>query len=263
MSEFVLKGKRVVLTDGESAASLLISDGNIVSIGEHNAEYDLPAKDIYDLGCSVLMPGIIDVHVHINEPGRTEWEGFETATQAAAAGGLTTLADMPLNSSPVTTTVESFRKKLNESSTKLAVDVAYHAGVVPDHAEQLNKVLSMGAIAGKAFMIDSGIDEFPFADRDTLHEAMTVLKTHNKPLLAHAELELSLDLPEPPWTRFKDYLASRPQAMETGAVKLLIELCKETGCAVHVVHLSATEPLEMLRAARAKGLPITVETSPH
>lgn len=263
MNHFVLKGKHIVLPSGVAAASILIVEGVIEAIGGYDADFDQSAINTIDMQEMVIMPGLVDVHVHINEPGRTEWEGFETATQAAAAGGVTTVIDMPLNSSPVTTTVESFQQKLEAADGKLAVDVAYHAGVVPDHAEQLDQVLSMGAIAGKAFMIDSGIDEFPFADRNALRAGMRVLKAHNKPLLAHGEVELGVNTPAPPWTRFNDYLASRPQAMETAAVKMLIELCQETGCAVHLVHLSATEPLEMLRAARAKGLPITVETSPH
>ena len=261
MGTFILQGERVVFPDGERPGSLYITDNQIKAVGRRHqfAGYE----ELIDVGASVIMPGMIDVHVHINEPGRTEWEGFETATKAAAFGGTTTLVDMPLNSTPVTTTIENFQQKLDAAEGKLAVNVAYHAGVIPDHVEQLDQLLAMGAIAGKAFMIDSGMEDFPFADRDTLREAMFVLKKHGKPLLAHGELELNLDLPNTPWIKFSDYLGSRPQAMEAAAVKMLIELCEETKCAVHLVHLSATEPLAMLRSARERGLPITVETSPH
>lgn len=261
MSVFILQGERVIFPDGERPGALYISEGQIKAIGRRHqfAGYE----EVIDVGDRIIMAGVIDVHVHINEPGRTDWEGFETATRAAAAGGTTTLVDMPLNSSPVTTTIENFQQKLDAAEGKLVVNVAYHAGAIPKHADHLDQVLSMGAIAGKAFMIDTGMEDFPYADRETLREAMVVLKKHNKPLLAHGELDLNLDLPPTPWTKFSDYLASRPSAMETAAVKMLIELCAETGCAVHLVHLSAVEPLVMLREARASGLPITVETSPH
>ena len=247
MGTFILQGERVVFPDGERPGSIYITDGEIRAVGRRHqfAGYE----ELIDVGSQVIMPGMIDVHVHINEPGRTDWEGFETATKAAAVGG--------------TTTVESFQQKLDAAEGKLSVNVAYHAGVIPNHAAHLDQLLSMGAIAGKAFMINSGMDDFPFSDRETLREAMLVLKNHGKPLLAHGELDLNLKTPPAPWTKFSDYLASRPQAMETAAVQMLIELCEETGCAVHLVHLSAIEPLEMLRSARKRGLPITVETSPH
>lgn len=261
MSVFVLQGERVIFPDGDRPGALYISEGHIKAVGRRHqfAGYE----QVIDVGGKIIMAGIVDVHVHINEPGRADWEGFSTATKAAAYGGITTLVDMPLNSTPVTTTIDHFQQKLDAAENQLAVNVAYHAGVIPGHVAHLDKVLGMGAVAGKAFMIDSGMEDFPFADRETLREAMLVLKKHNKPLLAHGELKLDLEMPKTPWTKFADYLASRPQAMETAAVKMLIELCEETGCAVHLVHLSATEPLALLRSSRAKGLPITVETSPH
>ncbi|MEM8858619.1 MAG: amidohydrolase family protein, partial [Chloroflexota bacterium] len=187
MDKWILKGNRVVLPEGESSVSLVIAENTIESIEPHDFQLDNLTQttvDVVDVEEAIIMPGLIDLHVHINEPGRTEWEGFDTATQAAAAGGITTLVDMPLNSSPVTTTTGNFQKKLDAASGKLVVDVAYHAGVIPEHVDHLDQVLEMGAIAGKAFMIDSGIDDFPFADRETLREAMLVLKKHNKPLLA-------------------------------------------------------------------------------
>ncbi len=263
MSGLVIKSRRVVFPGGERPAVILVRDGIIQEVREYADELNTGDLPVLDFGDDVVMPGIIDVHVHVNEPGRTEWEGFETATKAAAMGGVTTIVDMPLNSTPVTTTVENFRAKLDAAEGKLAVNVAYHAGVIPDHADQLDQVLEMGAIAGKAFMIDSGMEDFPFADRDTLREAMMVLKRHGKPLLAHGELALDLAQPQQPWIKFADYLASRPQAMETAAVKMLIDLCAETDCAVHLVHLSATDALPLLKDARGGGLPITVETSPH
>ncbi len=263
MTQLVVKSQRVIFPEGERPAVIVIRDGIIQKVKDFDDEPETFNSQLLDVGEQVVMPGIIDVHVHINEPGRTDWEGFATATRAAAMGGATTLVDMPLNSTPVTTTVENFQAKLDAAEGQLATNVAYHAGVIPNHVKELDQLLSMGAIAGKAFMIDSGMEDFPFSDQATLRDAMRVLKKHGKPLLAHGELDLQLPMPATPWVKYEDYLASRPPSMEIEAVKMLIELCAETDCAVHLVHLSAAEPLAILQEARAGGLPITVETSPH
>ena len=260
---YLIKSRRVVFPDQVAPAGLLIAYGRI----ERIIPYDGPLPDrvgtVRDFGDLVVMPGLIDMHVHLNEPGRTEWEGFGTGTRAAMAGGVTTLVDMPLNSSPVTTTLEAFEAKLKAAKGKLAVDCAFYAGVVPDQINAVDRLLTAGCVAGKAFMIDSGIDEFAWADRNTLVRGMRQLARQGKPLLAHAEVDIRRELPPTPWRTYADYLASRPPEMEGAAIKLLIDLCRATGCAVHIVHLATAKALPMIREAKAEGLPLTVETAPH
>lgn len=257
--------ERVYLPSGVTRAAVVIAGERIVEIADPDT---LPVKLArQDLGRIALLPGLVDCHVHINQPGRTHWEGFETATLAAAAGGVTSLVDMPLNCLPVTTTVAGLEAKLQDLNGCLHVDVGFWGGVVPGNAEQLAGLATRGILGAKAFLCDSGIDEFPASDAATLREAMLVLARAGIPLLAHAELEAPL--PEPLCAPPEDpgsyacWLDRRPAAWEEAAIGLLIDLCRETGCAVHIVHLSAASALPMLQAARAEGLPITVETCPH
>jgi allantoinase len=211
------------------------------------------------------MPALVDSHVHINEPGRTEWEGFQTATAAAALGGVTVLGDMPLNCLPVTTTAAALEAKRTASQGLLSVDVALWGGIVPGNVTQLAPMVEAGASGFKAFLCHSGIDEFPDSPRPVLREAMRELSLLGVPLLVHAELEH--DLPDPPLEaaphEYLSWLHARPRSFEDAAVAMMIELVRETGCRVHVVHLSSGSALPMLRTARADGLPITVETCPH
>lgn len=202
-------------------------------------------------------------HVHINEPGRTEWEGFDRATRAAAAGGVTTLVDMPLNSSPVTTSRDAFARKLDASVGKLHVDVGFWAGVMPGNAEELARLAEAGVLGAKAFLCHSGIDEFPKATEEVLREAMPRMRDAGIPLLAHAELELPVDQTEAHGARYASWLSSRPRTWEDAAISLLIELCREMRCPVHVVQLSSASALPMIAAAKDEGLPFTVETCPH
>jgi allantoinase len=257
--------ERVYLPSGVTRAAVVIAGERIVEIADPDT---LPATlERLDLGRVALLPGLVDCHVHINQPGRTHWEGFETATLAAAAGGVTSLVDMPLNCLPVTTTVAGLEAKLADLHGSLHVDVGFWGGVVPGNASELAGLATRGILGAKAFLCDSGIDEFPASDAATLREAMIVLARAGIPLLAHAELEHAL--PEPLCSPPEDpgsyacWLDRRPAAWEEAAIGLLIELCRETGCAVHIVHLSAASALPMLQAARAEGLPITVETCPH
>jgi allantoinase len=260
--------ERVYLPSGVSRAAVVIAGERIVEIADPDT---LPVKlPRVDLGRVAILPGLVDCHVHVNQPGRTQWEGFETATLAAAAGGVTSLVDMPLNCLPVTTTVAGLEAKLADLHGCLHVDVGFWGGVVPGNADELARLAGRagGSILGaKAFLCDSGIDEFPASDAATLREAMIVLSRAGIPLLAHAELEGPL--PEPLRAPPEDpgsyacWLDRRPAAWEEAAIGLLIALCRETGCAVHIVHLSAASALPMLQAARAGGLPITVETCPH
>lgn len=216
--------------------------------------------DAEDYGDNIIMPGVIDVHVHINEPGRTEWEGFETATQAAAAGGSTTLIDMPLNASPVTTTVEAFNKKLAASENKLNVNVGFYAGLIPGNTKHLEALIQRGVVGVKCFLTHSGIDEFPNVTEQDLDEAMPILAKHNIPLLAHCELSDNLVAKGLNPERYIEYLKSRPKYWENDAVDLMIRKCKQHQCPVHIVHVSSDECLSKIEAAKAAGLPITAET---
>ncbi|HEX4336858.1 MAG TPA: allantoinase AllB [Polyangiaceae bacterium] len=254
-----LRSTRVVLPDGTAPATVLFADGRIEAI----ATGPTLLEGVLDVGDLVVSPGIVDCHVHVNEPGRTEWEGFETATRAAAAGGVTTLVDMPLNSIPVTTSADALAAKVASSENERFVDVGFWGGVVPRNANELPGLARAGVLGCKAFLVHSGIDEFPNATEADLRAAMPVLRDHGLPLLAHAELDLGAPpLHESP-RAYAGYLASRPPEWEDAAIRLLVRLCRETGCAVHVVHLSSAGSLETLRRAKAEGLPISAETCPH
>ena len=218
--------------------------------------------DAEDYGNAVIMPGVIDVHVHINEPGRTEWEGFETATQAAAAGGSTTIIDMPLNASPVTTTLEALNQKLEASKGKMNVNVGFYAGLIPGNAAHLESLIHAGVVGVKCFLTHSGIDEFPNVTEKDLDEAMPIIAKHNIPLLAHCELydtEVDCDFDTNP-TSYQHYLASRPKKWENDAVDLMIRMCRKHNCPVHIVHVASAEALSQIEAAKKEGLPITAET---
>lgn len=259
---FVLRSKRVVTPDGVLEAAIVVREGTIVGIEE--PQHIPPTASVEDVGDLVVSPGLVDPHVHINEPGRTEWEGFETATRAAATGGITTLVDMPLNSSPVTTTVEGFKAKLAASHSKLNVDVGLHAGLVPSNAENLQPLLNTGVLGVKAFMIHSGIDDFPATTEEDLRKAMPVIAESGSPLLVHAELEFpNLESRITNNRSYREYLRSRPRRWENDAIAMMIRLCKEFRCRVHIVHVSSSEAIPMLREAKSEGLPITAETCPH
>jgi len=226
---------------------------------------------VIDCGDLVLMPGIVDTHVHVNEPGRTEWEGFETATRAAAAGGVTTIVDMPLNSIPATTSREAFRAKITAAKEKLRVDVGLWGGMVPGNSRELEGLLEEGVLGFKAFLVPSGVDEFGHVGEADLRAAMPILARQDAVLLAHAELPGPIDKAAKVWegaepaelSDYRRYLQSRPDASEVEAVELLVRLCRELNCRVHIVHVSSAEVLPVLKRARDEGLPITAETCPH
>ena len=218
--------------------------------------------DANDYGNAIIMPGVIDVHVHINEPGRTEWEGFETATQAAAAGGSTTIIDMPLNASPVTTTLKAFNEKLEASKGKMNVNVGFYAGLIPGNAGHLEDLIQAGVVGVKCFLTHSGIDEFPNVTEKDLDEAMPIIAKYNIPLLAHCELydsEIDCDFENHP-TSYQHYLASRPKQWENDAIDLMIRMCRKHNCPVHIVHVASAEALSKIDTAKKEGLPITSET---
>ncbi len=259
MARQAWKSRRVVRPDGVGPGVVLVRDGVIEGVVD-----EAPGgAEVFDCGDDVIGPGLVDCHVHVNEPGRTEWEGFDTATRAAAAGGVTTLVDMPLNSIPVTTDRAALAAKLAASQGKCFVDVGFWGGVVPGNARDLPALVAAGALGCKAFMVHSGIDEFPNATESDLLLAMPILRDHGVPLLAHAELDLGAQVTEKDPKAYRGYLESRPPAWEDAAIRLLVSLCRRTGCAVHVVHLSSASSIATLRAAKAEGLPVTAETCPH
>src|SRR5438552_1565292 len=259
----VIRGQRVVFPDGERPASVHVDDGLIVSIGDAR---DAPSgAEIVDCGSLVISPGIVDSHVHVNEPGRTEWEGFDTATRAAAAGGVTTIVDMPLNSIPVTTTPEALQQKARAASGRALVDYGFWGGVVPGNDEQLAPLARAGVRGFKCFLVASGIAEFSSVSEVDLRPAMTRLAELGLPLLVHAELPgpIAAASAAADPRRYASYLASRPLAAELEAIDLIVRLCRETGCRVHIVHLSTADALDRVRDARRAGLPLTLETCPH
>lgn len=264
----ILISRRAVVPEGMQPAALWLAGEQVSHITAPDAiPADVAAQTpIDDLGDAVLMAALVDTHVHINEPGRTEWEGFETATQAAAAGGITTLVDMPLNSDPVTTTLDALRVKLDAARGKLWVDTGFWGGVVPGNAGELKPMAEAGVRGFKCFLIHSGIDDFPNVTEADLKAAMPVLAELGLPLLVHAELDCGHPVELPAVSdagSYARYLASRPRRWELDAIALMIRLCRETRCPVHIVHLSCADALPMIREARAEGLPLTVETCSH
>lgn len=262
MNSLVVRSERVVLPDGVRAAAIHVGDGRIIGVAPYS---DRPANvRELDAGELMVLPGLVDTHVHMNDPGRAHWEGVDHATRAAAAGGVTTLVDMPLNSIPATTTVGALQAKQRAVSGRCYVDVAFWGGVVPGNTEALEPLARAGIAGFKCFLCPSGVEEFEHVTEHDLREAMPVVARLGLPLLAHAELpDRLLDPDEGDPRAYGTWLRSRPQAAETSAIDLLIGLAAEYGARVHVVHLASAEALSALRAARSGGVPITVETCPH
>jgi allantoinase len=256
----IIRSRRVVLPGGVRAATVHVDGTRIVRVADWD---DAPAgAPVVDAGDSVVMPGIVDTHVHTNEPGRTEWEGFETITRAAAAGGVTTILDMPLNSIPATTTVDALRVKREAASGKSHVNVEFIGGVVPGNTGELEGLADAGVRAFKCFLTPSGVGEFANVTEADLIDAFPVLERIGLPLMVHAEDPARL-LPAKASSRYADYLASRPVEAERSAISLLISLMKRWPVPVHIVHLSSAKSLDLIRDAKAAGLPLTVETCPH
>ena len=267
MSEpVVVRSRRVVTPNGMAPHSIHVRDGRIERVGEW-AEVPAGAR-LVDVEEHVVMPGIVDTHVHLNEPGRTEWEGFATATRAAAVGGVTTLVDMPLNSIPPTTTREAFAAKRAAAKGQCAVDVGFWGGVVPGNAGELAGMVEDGVRGFKCFLVDSGVEEFGWVGEAELRPAMEILAGLGAPLLVHAEVAGPIDrataqLADADPRRYSTYLASRPPGAEEQAIAMVTGLCKQTRARTHIVHHSAASALGLLKVARAQGLPITAETCPH
>jgi len=268
MADLVIRGQRVLLQAGLAPAALHVQDGRIVDI----TGYDVVghAARVVDAGESLVTPGVVDSHVHINEPGRTEWEGFRSATEAAAAGGITTVVDMPLNCIPATTTRAAAEIKLASLEGQLHVDVAFWGGVIPGNAGELRGLAEFGVPGAKCFLCPSGVDEFPCVARGDLELAMPVLRELGLTLLVHAEVPGPLESAEAQLARehadpraYATYLRSRPNAAEDEAVAMVIELSRKFGCPAHIVHLSSASALPLLQAAQSEGVPITAETCLH
>ncbi len=265
LAPYALRSRRVISDGGEIAATVVIADGKISAVLAYD---ETPSCPVEDLENKVLMPGLVDTHVHINEPGRTEWEGFNTATQSAAAGGITTVVDMPLNCTPVTTSVGALQQKLDALGDQLWVDCGFWGGVVPDSLDDLDDLLKAGVLGVKSFTIHSGIDDFPQVDETHIRRALPIIAAHNVPYLIHAELDRNDTPPAEIGSSYQSFLASRPRSWENDAIDMVIELAKEAQAAghmphLHIVHLSSAEALPAIKQARAAGIDITAETCPH
>jgi allantoinase len=261
----VFRSAAVLTAGSANPHTVHVRDGVIERVGAFD---EVPeGAELVDCGAGILLPGLVDTHVHINEPGRTEWEGFQSATRAAAAGGVTTLIEMPLNAIPPTTSVAGFTAKVAAARGQLQVDVGFWGGVVPGNGDQIGPLWDAGVFGFKAFMCPSGVEEFPAAGESDLVEVLPVLAALGAPLLVHAEdpdlLAHSVPAGAGRTRRHAEYLATRPPEAELVAIARLIALADRFGARVHVVHLSASEGIELLDRARGRGIAVTTETCPH
>jgi allantoinase len=253
MTDLVLRSRRVVTPEGERAAAVRVSGGRIAAV----EPYDTAGEDLGDLA---LLPGLVDTHVHVNEPGRTHWEGFATATRAAAAGGVTTIVDMPLNSLPPTVDVDALEAKRGATAGQVFVDVGFWGGAVPGNLDDLRPLHDAGVFGFKCFLSPSGVEEFGHLDVAELDRALRAVE--GALFLVHAEDPHALRTPASS-RRYIDFLASRPRAAENRAVTTVVETARQARARVHVLHLSSSDALDTLRAARRDGVRVTAETCPH
>ncbi|MFH8636026.1 allantoinase AllB [Streptomyces goshikiensis] len=261
--ELVLRSTRVITPGGTRAASVAVAAGKITAVLAHDAEVPAGAR-LEDFGDDVLLPGLVDTHVHVNDPGRTEWEGFWTATRAAAAGGITTILDMPLNSLPPTTTVDHLRIKQDVARAKAHVDVGFWGGALPDNVKDLRPLHDAGVFGFKCFLSPSGVEEFPQLDQERLATSLAEITGFGGLLIVHAEDPHHLEsAPQNPGPKYADFLASRPRDAENTAIQNLIDQARRLNARVHVLHLSSSDALPLIAAAKAEGVRITVESCPH
>ena len=255
-----VRSRRVVTPDGVRPGTILFDRGIISAIAPWDHPTPVPMEDFGD---AVLGPALVDTHVHINEPGRADWEGFSFATQAAAAGGVATLVDMPLNSVPPTTSVQSLREKREVALGQCAVDVGFLAGVVPGNARELRHLQHAGVFGFKAFVCDSGVSEFPPVSNADLRQALLMLASLDALLMVHAEDPSLLRATSGTARRHEEWLATRPASAEMRAVEDLIALAREFGARIHVVHVSSPDTARRIAEARDRGVRISGETCPH
>ena len=272
----IIRSEKVLVNGLFKPATIVVEAEKIMAIESFEFANTYPKDEIqlFDFGDRTLIPGLVDTHVHINEPGRAEWEGFVTATQAAAAGGITTVVDMPLNCSPVTTNVEALKQKLTSLEGKLWIDCGFWGGVTPDSLDDLEDLIQAGVLGVKSFTIDSGLDEFPRVDENHVRAAIRTLANHDIPYLIHAELEE--DAPGNPGQQTRDmrlgsymsFLDSRPKDWENRAIDMMISLAEEAksdgvSIKIHIVHLSSADSIQTIQQAKGRGLAISTETCPH
>ena len=258
-STLLIRSRRMVLPGGVTEAAVFVRDRRIAAIGGYDLRVD--ADRTVDLGDLPLLPGLVDSHVHVNEPGRTEWEGFATATRAALAGGVTTICDMPLNSSPVTTTVNALRTKIAAAAGQCAVDVAFWGGAVPGNLSEFAGLLDAGVVGFKCFLIDSGIPDFPPLSREEFRSAMRALAEPGAPMVVHAEDPSQVTTPSGP--SYDAFVASRPPVAERRAIETVISAAAFSGGRAHIVHLAAGECAALISSAKAAGIALSAETCPH
>jgi allantoinase len=261
--DLVIRGRRVIGTTGERAQAVGVKDGVIVAVEPLHS--DLSAARTVDLADDeALLPGVVDSHVHVNDPGRTEWEGFASATRAAASGGVTTLVDMPLNSIPPTVDVPALEVKRRTATGQCFVDVGFWGGAVPGNVSELRGLHEAGVFGFKAFLVHSGVDEFPALEATQLEEAMRAIAAFGGLLIVHAEdAQVIEQAPAAHGADYRDFLASRPRSAENRAIAQVIDLARTTGCGVHVLHVSSSNALPLIAEAKRSGVPITAETCPH
>lgn len=261
--DLVVRAARAIIEGVEQPASVAVNGGTIVGTGPLGAPWG-GAREVTLAGDEVLLPGLVDSHVHVNEPGRAEWEGFETATKAALRGGITTIIDMPLNSLPPTVDADALAVKRRAADAQCYVDVGFWGGAIPGNLDELAALQAAGVFGFKCFLIDSGVPEFPPLSEPELRVYMAELARLGAVIIVHAEDAAAMaDAPQAHGRRYRDFLDSRPEAAENTAIAHVIEGTRETGCRSHILHLSSASALEQLRAAKADGLPLSVETCPH
>ena len=261
MGELVFRARRAVLPEGERAADVAVREGRVVAVAPHGTL----AGDVRELADhEVLLPGLVDTHVHVHEPGRTEWEGFAAATRAAAAGGVTTIIDMPLNSVPPTVNLDALRVKQEAARGVVHVDVGFWGGAIPGNEADLAPLHAAGVFGFKCFLLDSGVPEFPPLSAAELPGVLTELTGLGALLVVHAEDADAINAaPAPHGSAYADFLASRPRGAENLAIAWLVEQARHTGARVHVLHLSSSDALPVIASAKADGVRLTVETCPH
>ncbi len=261
--DLVLRGERILTTAGISAREIGVRDGKIVAIKPLGNNLQ-GARVIEVAADEVLLPGLVDTHVHVNEPGRTEWEGFESATKAAAAGGVTTIIDMPLNTIPPTVNLEALQIKKAAAEPKAYVNIGFWGGAIPGNKENLRELHDAGVFGFKCFLLHSGVDEFPSLTVEEMEEDMEVLRSFDSLMIVHAEDSSSIDrAPDAEGDQYDRFLKSRPRGAENVAIAQVIERARWTGVRAHVLHLSSSDALAMIKTAKADGVKITVETCPH